>query len=145
MVLQERKNPVWDFMAEKEGLDFAVPVFLSACAGRFGAKIRPLQLSQLAVSSTGCARWLPPRLPLRLQILTTTKQKSRTSYDFSVWLMAVILIQAQSIKKGFCFCSSYQRCFSSLHQKSNTLSRRIPIERYRKNHRPYKSNSTPLQ
>ena len=61
------------------------------------------------------------------------------------WLMAVILIQAQSIKKGFCFCSSYQRCFSSLHQKSNTLSRRIPIEQYRKNHRPYKSNSTPLQ
>ena len=38
-----------------------MPVFLFAYANRFGAKIRPLQLSQLAVSSTGCARWLPPR------------------------------------------------------------------------------------
>ncbi|MBQ9849020.1 MAG: hypothetical protein IJO64_08190, partial [Clostridia bacterium] len=37
-------------MAEKEGFDFAVPVFLFAYANRFGAKIRPLQLSQLAVS-----------------------------------------------------------------------------------------------
>ena len=37
------------------------PNFYSPALIRFGAKIRPFQLSQLAVSSTGCARWLPPR------------------------------------------------------------------------------------
>ena len=60
------------FLTEKEGLDFAVPVFLLAYASRFGSKIRPLQLSQLAVSVPDGARWLPPRgrfgfIPLRQQ------------------------------------------------------------------------------
>ena len=60
------------FLAEKEGLDFAVPVFLFGSAFRFAVKIRPLQLSQLAVSAPGGARWLPPRgrfgfIPLRQQ------------------------------------------------------------------------------
>ena len=47
--------------AEKEGFDFAVPVFLFAFAGGFGAKIRPLQLQRLAASVPDGARRCPPR------------------------------------------------------------------------------------
>ena len=53
-------------------MDFAVPVFLFGSAFRFAVKIRPLQLSQLAVSAPGGATRCPPRgrvgvIPLRQQ------------------------------------------------------------------------------
>ena len=59
------------------------PYFCSPALISFGAKIRPLQLKRLAVSAPDGARWLPPSRA-RFQILTATKQKSRTSYDFFV-------------------------------------------------------------
>ena len=71
-------------VTEKEGLDFAVPVFLSACAGRFGAKIRPLQLQRLAVSVPDGARRCPPRG--RFGFKSFQQQIKRTINDGSFYL-----------------------------------------------------------
>ncbi len=48
-------------LAEKEGLDFAVPEFLFGSAFRFAVKIRPLQLSRLTAPVPDSVRRLPPR------------------------------------------------------------------------------------
>ena len=63
-------------LAHKEGLDFAVPVFLLAYASRFGSKIRPLQLQRLAVSAPGGATRCPPRLPLGFKSLRQQNKKA---------------------------------------------------------------------
>ena len=70
------------------------PYFCSPTLIRFGAKIRPFQLQQLAVSAPGGALNTPkirssfsgtpqsPSRAIRFQILTTTKQKDRLCLSF---------------------------------------------------------------
>ncbi|MBQ5837049.1 MAG: hypothetical protein IIW39_00110, partial [Clostridia bacterium] len=65
-------------------MDFAVREFLFGSAFRFAVKIRPLQLSQLAVSAPGGAHWLPPRGRFGFNEPTHPKQKSRALHDFFV-------------------------------------------------------------
>ena len=68
-----------------EGLDFAVPVFLSAYAGRFGAKIRPLQLQRLAASVPDGARRCPPRGRFGFNEPHTAKTKRQAMPVFLFW------------------------------------------------------------
>ena len=74
---KQKSRALHDFfvLAEKEGLDFAVPEFLFGSAFRFAVKIRPLQLSRLTAPVPDSVRRLPPRLPLGFKSLRQQKQK----------------------------------------------------------------------